>query len=266
MALDQDAARETIEKTIAGPLGTDVVEAASGIFRIANKQHVQRRTPRDGRAGAGSARFRDVRLRRSRCDSRRSSGPGSRDQDDSRAEGGVGALSPWQGNQVSNFKITKVQSFIRRTSDVELDGLNEVFAEMLARAEADLGAQEKVRETSTARYIDIRYVGQTHEVTVPIRSRTRRVTAAQPEHGIQRLPRSTRAALRFQTTRATERGADAQTRSDRRPRNRPAPLRAVWRRGPLRPLSRARVTCTSRKAPSSSKRRFTTEHWSSPGT
>lgn len=33
-----------------------------------------------------------------------------------------------------------------------------------------------VIETQTLRSIDMRYVGQTHEVTVPIRSRTRRVT------------------------------------------------------------------------------------------
>ena len=174
MALDADAARAAIEEKIAGRLGTDVIEAASGIFRIANNsmsnavRHVtvaQGRDPRDfamcvfGGAGAihAGAQAPDLGIKTILVP---------------KAASVLSAL----GNQVSNFKITKVQSFIRRTSDVELDELNEVFAEMLARAEADLGAQEKVRETSTARYIDIRYVGQTHEVTVPIRSRTRRVT------------------------------------------------------------------------------------------
>ena len=174
MALDSDAARAAIEEKVAGPLGTDVVEAASGIFRIANNsmsnavRHVtvaQGRDPRDfamcvfGGAGAihAGAQAPDLGIKTILVP---------------KAASVLSAL----GNQLSNFKITKVQSFIRRTSDVELDELNEVFAEMLARAEDDLGAQEKVRETSTARYIDIRYVGQTHEVTVPIRSRTRRVT------------------------------------------------------------------------------------------
>jgi N-methylhydantoinase A len=69
-----------------------------------------------------------------------------------------------------------VQSFIRATDQIALEELNAVFAEMLERAESDLGRQEKVKETMTQRYMDIRYRGQTHEVTVPIRSRTRRVT------------------------------------------------------------------------------------------
>ena len=174
MALDQAAAREAIEQNIAEPLGTDVIEAASGIFRIANNsmsnavRHVtvaQGRDPRDfamcvfGGAGAihAGAQAPDLGIKTILVP---------------KAASVLSAL----GNQLSNFKITKVQSFIRRTSDVALDELNAVFAEMLERAEADLGAQEKVRETLTARYIDIRYVGQTHEVTVPIRSRTRRVT------------------------------------------------------------------------------------------
>ena len=174
MALDQAAAREAIEQNIAEQLGTDVIEAASGIFRIANNsmsnavRHVtvaQGRDPRDfamcvfGGAGAihAGAQAPDLGIKTILVP---------------KAASVLSAL----GNQLSNFKITKVQSFIRRTSDVALDELNAVFAEMLERAEADLGAQEKVRETLTARYIDIRYVGQTHEVTVPIRSRTRRVT------------------------------------------------------------------------------------------
>ena len=122
MALDQDAARETIEKTIAGPLGTDVVEAASGIFRIANNsmsnavRHVtvaQGRDPRDlamcvfGGAGAihAGAQAPDLGIKTILVP---------------KAASVLSAL----GNQVSNFKITKVQSFIRRTTDVELDGLN----------------------------------------------------------------------------------------------------------------------------------------------
>jgi N-methylhydantoinase A len=174
MRLDAEAAHAAIEEHIARPLGLDVVQAASGIFRIANNsmsnavRHVtvaRGRDPRDfalcvfGGAGAihAGAQAPDLGIKTILVP---------------KAASVLSAL----GNQVSNFKITKVQSFIRRTNAIELDELNRVFAEMLARAEADLGEQSKVRETVTMRYIDIRYVGQTHEVTVPIRSRTRRVT------------------------------------------------------------------------------------------
>jgi N-methylhydantoinase A len=174
MKLDAEAARSAIEEKVAKPLGLDVVQAASGIFRIANNsmsnaiRHVtvaRGRAPRDfalcvfGGAGAihAGAQAPDLGIKTILVP---------------KAASVLSAL----GNQLSNFKITKVQSFIRRTSGIALDELNQVFAEMLARAEADLGEQSKIRETVTMRYMDIRYVGQTHEVTVPIRSRTRRVT------------------------------------------------------------------------------------------
>src|SRR5262249_47516258 len=60
--------------------------------------------------------------------------------------------------------------------DVDLDGLNHIFFKMEQETQALLGNQAHVVETVMQRYMDIRYIGQTHEVTVPIRSRTRRVT------------------------------------------------------------------------------------------
>ena len=79
----------------------------------------------------------------------------------------------------------KVQSFIRRVVDLELEDLNDAFGMLLERAHRDLGAQEKVRETTTSRYLAMRYMGQTHEVLVPIRSRTRRVTAISLRRALQ---------------------------------------------------------------------------------
>ena len=174
MKLDVDAARQAIEERIAKPLGLDTIEAASGIFRIANNsmsnaiRHVtvaRGRDPRDfalcvfGGAGPIHAGEQAPDL-------------GIKTILVPKAASVLSAL----GNQLANFKITKVQSFIRPTDQIALEDLNEVFANMLELAEADLGRQEKVRETITQRYMDIRYRGQTHEVTVPIRSRTRRVT------------------------------------------------------------------------------------------
>jgi N-methylhydantoinase A len=174
MKLDLEAARRAIEARIAMPLGLDPIEAASGIFRIVNNsmsnaiRHVtvaRGRDPRDfalcvfGGAGPIHAGEQAPDL-------------GIKTILVPKAASVLSAL----GNQLASFKITKVRSFIRPTDGIELEDLNQVFADMLERAEADLGRQEKVRETITQRYIDIRYRGQTHEVTVPIRSRTRRVT------------------------------------------------------------------------------------------
>jgi N-methylhydantoinase A len=174
MKLDVDAARATIQERIATPLGLDVMEAASGIFRIVNNsmsnaiRHVtvaRGQDPRDfalcvfGGAGAihAGAQAPDLGIKTILVP---------------KAASVLSAL----GNQMANFKITKVRSFIRRTDDISLPELNEVFAEMLDLAERDLGRQDKVAETISQRYMDVRYQGQTHEVTVPIRSRTRRMT------------------------------------------------------------------------------------------
>jgi N-methylhydantoinase A len=80
------------------------------------------------------------------------------------------------GALISNFKISKVRSFITRADRVELEGLNEVFGGMEGEALGLLGERARVLETVVQRAMDMRYVGQTHEVTVPIRSRTKRVT------------------------------------------------------------------------------------------
>jgi N-methylhydantoinase A len=175
MRLDPDAARAAIEERIARPLDIDVVEAASGVFRIANHamanavRHVtvaRGRDPREfalcvfGGAGAihAGAIAPDLAIRTILVP---------------KAASVLSAV----GNQLSDFKIVKVQSFIRRVVDLELDDVNEAFAVLLERAHHDLGQQQKVRETITRRYLAMRYKGQTREVLVPIRSRTRRVTA-----------------------------------------------------------------------------------------
>jgi N-methylhydantoinase A len=174
MHLDVDAAWAAIEEKIANPLGLETIEAASGIFRIINNsmsnaiRHVtvaRGRDPRDfamcvfGGAGAihAGAQAPDLGIKTILVP---------------KAASVLSAL----GNQMAHFKITKVRSFIRPTDQISLEEINQVFADMLEQAEADLGSQEKVSETVSQRYMDVRYQGQTHEVTVPVRSRTRRMT------------------------------------------------------------------------------------------
>jgi N-methylhydantoinase A len=174
MRLDAEAAQLAIETRIAEPLGMDAVQAASSIFLIANNsmanamRHVtvaRGQDPGDfalcvfGGAGAIHAGAQAIDL-------------GVRTILVPKAASVLSAL----GNQLSDFKIIKVQSFIRRVQDLEIDELNRAFSDLLERAQSDLGAQDKVAETVTKRFLAMRYKGQTHEVLVPIRSRTRRVT------------------------------------------------------------------------------------------
>lgn len=172
--LDIERARQAIRAKIADPLGMSVEDAAHGIFRIVNSAMTNAiryvsiargRDPRDfalmAFGGAGpihaGTQAKDLGIKTILVP---------------KNAGVFCAL----GNLISNYKITKVQSFISRSTGVNLDELNQVFFKMEQEAEALLGDHARVVETSTQRYMDIRYIGQTHEVTVPIRSRTKRVT------------------------------------------------------------------------------------------
>ena len=172
--LDVEAAHNAIDTDIAQPLGMTVEEAASGIFRISNSAmtnairyvSVSRgRDPRDfalmAFGGAGPVHV----------------GVQAKDL-------GVNTiLVPKNagvfcalGCIISNFKISKVKSFISRSNTISIDELNAIFEEIEDDALELLNQTPGIVETQTHRAIDMRYVGQTHEVTVPIRSRTKRVT------------------------------------------------------------------------------------------
>ena len=172
--LDVEAARKAIETDIAQPLGMPVEEAASGIFRISNSamtnaiRYVSVSRGRDPRVfalmafgGAGPVHV----------------GVQAKDL-------GVNTiLVPKNagvfcalGCIISNFKISKVKSFIGRSNSIKIDELNAIFEELENEALELLKKTPGIVETRTQRAIDMRYVGQTHEVTVPIRSRTKRVT------------------------------------------------------------------------------------------
>ena len=174
MKLNKDAARESVEQKIAGPLGIDLTEAAHGIFTIVNNNmtnairyvSVSRgRDPRDyalmafGGAGPVHAGMQVKDL-------------GIRTIIIPRNAGVFSAV----GNLVSNFKISKVHSYVRRQGQLDVEELNRLFQKMMYDAEQLLGKKQKVREILIERFLDVRYVGQVQEVIVPIRSRTQRVT------------------------------------------------------------------------------------------
>ncbi len=174
LRLDAAAARAAVRERIAEPLGLSVEAAASGIFRIVNSAMnnairyvsvARGRDPRDyalmAFGGAGPVHMgiqaKDLGIKTILVP---------------KNAGVFCAL----GALISNFKISKVRSFITRADRVDLEQLNDVFAGMEGEADRLLGDRGRLMETATQRAMDMRYVGQTHEVTVPIRSRTKRVT------------------------------------------------------------------------------------------
>ena len=172
--LDVSAAREAIRMRIADPLQLSIEQAASGVFRISNGAmtnairyvSVSRgRDPRDfalmAFGGAGpihmGVQAKDLGIKTVLVP---------------KNAGVFCAL----GCLISDFKISKVKSYIARSSQVDLDVLNKIFEELERGPESLLQSAQGVQEVTARRAIDMRYVGQTHEVTVPIRSRTKRVS------------------------------------------------------------------------------------------
>lgn len=174
MALDPAAARASIRTRLAEPLGMSVEDAALGIFRIVNS------------AMTNAIRYVSVARGRDPRDFALMSfgGAGPIHTGIQARELGIKTiLVPKNagvfcalGGLISNFRVSKVQSFISRSTELDMERLNELFASIERDTERLLGGRTHIAELVTQRAMDMRYVGQTHEVTVPIRSRTKRVT------------------------------------------------------------------------------------------
>jgi N-methylhydantoinase A len=175
MKLDREAAEEVIAKDVAEPLGLSMLDAAIGISRISNNAmsnairyvSVSRgRDPRDyvlmafGGAGALSAGVQaaDVGIKSILIP---------------RNASVLSAL----GGLMSDFKVSKIQSFVVSSEHVDLDELNVIFLRMQEEAEKLLEDAGALSGVTVNRFLDIHYAGQVQEVIVPLRSRTRRVTA-----------------------------------------------------------------------------------------
>ncbi|NOT55112.1 MAG: hydantoinase/oxoprolinase family protein [Deltaproteobacteria bacterium] len=190
MRLNADAARHAILTKVAHPLGMDLLQAASGIFRIVN--NVMSNSVRQVSLAKGYDP-RDFALT---------------------AFGGAGAIHAGAlveslgirtilvpkntapmlcalGDLLSDLRVSRVRSFHARSSTVDLTTLNALCHRMGSEAEEALGTQRShLQGITTQLALAMRYVGQTHEVTVPIASRngvvgTAEMTAA--IHGFHTL-------------------------------------------------------------------------------
>ena len=179
MRLDAAAADRAILTNIAQPLDMSLLEAASGIFRIVNN--------------AMSNSVRQVSLAK---------GYDPRDFALT-AFGGAGAVHAGAlvdalgirtivvpkstapvlcalGDLLSDLRVSRVRSFYARGGELDLADLNALFQRMQTEAEEALGGQRSQLDAILAQFsLDMRYVGQTHEVTVEVPSPDGRVGRAE---------------------------------------------------------------------------------------
>ncbi|MCY4649844.1 MAG: hydantoinase/oxoprolinase family protein [bacterium] len=167
MTLDAEAARQAIESQIAKPLGLSVTEAAWGIHQLVNENmanaarvHVVERgknpqtLPVIAFGGAGPVHgYRVAEL--TGCSSLIL--PPS--------AGVTSAL----GFLVAPLAFDFVRSYYARLDDLDWDHLNQMFAD-LERQGTELLIQSGAapHEITHTRSVDIRYIGQGHEVRVPV--------------------------------------------------------------------------------------------------
>jgi N-methylhydantoinase A len=167
MALDTDAARAAVEADVAEPLGLDTVDAAWSIERIvnANMANATRRV-----LSSYGADPRDLALI---------------------AYGGNGPLHAWAlaaelgigrilvprsapafsalGLLVADYLIDLVRSYVLPISQVDLDRLHALMAELADAAAKELApAALPEGELATELYVQMAYAGQNSDVSVPV--------------------------------------------------------------------------------------------------
>ncbi|PWA09430.1 hydantoin utilization protein A [Pueribacillus theae] len=175
MQLDRSLAEEAIRTHIAEPLGISTIEAALAISRIVNSnmsnaiQYVTTQRGFDPRqfallavGGAGALHA------------------GKQAEDLRINTVIVPSLAPVfsaLGDVAANLKVTELRTHFEEVEKVDLEKVNDDFEEMEKIAREKLGGQNVTEKFEVRKYLDLRYKGEVHEVTVPVRSRTRRITA-----------------------------------------------------------------------------------------
>ncbi|MFD0713786.1 hydantoinase/oxoprolinase family protein [Paenibacillus sp. GCM10027626] len=175
MKLDRQLAEQAIARHIAEPLGISVIEAASAISQIVNSNMSNAIHFVTTQRGFDPRQFALMAV----------GGAGAVHAGKQAEDLGINtvivpALAPVfcaLGDVAANLKVTELHTRFETVDQVDLDGMNADFEAMEETARAKLGGQSIARHYETRRYLDMRYAGEVHEVTVPVRSRTRKVTA-----------------------------------------------------------------------------------------
>ncbi len=181
-----DAARaETVIDAIAAALGVDRAAAAAGILRVANA-NMERAVK-----AVSADRGHDPRP----CMLVSFGGAGGLHACELAASLGMrGVVVPAHAGVLS--AVGMIQSDIRfdlsrslpREAGDDLDGLRRLFGEMMDEAAARVVAERyDIDDSVVDRFADMRYHGQSHELTVPVESLTDRDRLAAPFHRAHEL-------------------------------------------------------------------------------
>ena len=167
MALDPDASRRAIRADVAEPLGLDVDEAAAAIVRIVN--HNMANALRvssidkgyDARdfvlmAFGGSGPLHAAALVEA-FGIRRILVPR-----------GYASVLCAVGDVLADIRESRRRGYYARSETVDLEALADAVAELVAEADGVLSGQARCLERVVMCGLEMRYKGQTHEVTVPI--------------------------------------------------------------------------------------------------
>ena len=165
--LDRDRAETTVTERVAGPLGVDLDSAVVGVYRVATNQiaeairtvTVERGSdPRDyalvAFGGGGPLHAADVARELGLSQIIVPRHPG---------------LFSARGIATADFNHDYIQSVVRPISDVSASDIKTNIAALERQAATDLDAEgiaENRREMAPA--LDLRYLGQTTEITVPL--------------------------------------------------------------------------------------------------
>jgi N-methylhydantoinase A len=167
MRVSEAKAREAMRKHIAEPLGLSEVEAAAGVFRIINQSmadatkvvSVQRgHDPREYAlvSAGGACSIHACKIAEE---------VGCRTVIVPKAASVFCAL----GMLESDIRLDHVRTFNALIPGIDLAAFNEAIRQVEARALAELLQEGVERERATLlRHLDVRYVGQHHEVTIQI--------------------------------------------------------------------------------------------------
>jgi len=179
MKLDRQAARTAVEAKLSKPLGLDVNEAASGIFRIVNSNMTNGIREVSVKKGYDPRDFNLVAF----------GGNGAVHAGVQARELGMqqvivprtaSAFSAW-GMLGSNIVINKMRTYIANLDHYDLSAVNALYDGMRAEAGQDI-SNEKLKQSGLVSdieynyYIDMHYNGETYEITVPLIPAGRAVT------------------------------------------------------------------------------------------
>ncbi len=187
MRLDAEGAQAAIGARVARPLGLSVVEAADGIVRLVNANMANAIRKATARRGVDPRGLTLVVF----------GGNGPVHAGMQAAELGIGRilvpkLSPAfsaLGLLLTDHVVDEMRSYVTATSQVDLERVNRVFAEMEESARAALSGGARRRPLRFERLAALCYPGQTFDMAVPLAARSGPVTARALAATVERFHR-----------------------------------------------------------------------------